>query len=134
MRIIDEKVLFEDNEYEYPFSNIIKIRLTQYSGYTIKCSVISDGIRKIITFHDIIFEISRYQKIRNKIYETHIKVDKLGISIISDNRIENKKKCLDYMRNEILYLLIKDIYLYSKIMVSDSSYKMSFSLNLMIFK
>ena len=30
------------------------------------------------------------------------------------------------MRNEILYLLIRDIYLYSKIMVCDSSYKHEF--------
>ena len=32
MRIIYEKVLFEDNEYEHPFSNIIKIRLTRILG------------------------------------------------------------------------------------------------------
>ena len=128
MEILDEKVQFEGNDYEYPFSTIIKIRLSKYSGYTIKCNVISDGMRKIISFQDVICDVSTYLMIQNKNYETHIKIEKLGISIISDNRIAFTNKDNDYKRQEIIYIIFEDIYLYSKIRVSDSSTKNEFQI------
>ncbi len=114
LEIYEDKIIMNKRIIlTYPSSEIIHLRTSQYGGFVLKLEVSTDGMRKIIKLKDIIYDVYKFSDKTGHEVEMHLKIEKLGISIISDNRNINKKRN-EYNRYEICYLVLKKIYYYSK--------------------
>ena len=103
-----KKIKLDFNKLKLPIEKIIDL----LDSNKIKIEIIYDGIKKIIKFSDfnnnkIIFDdkndINNNLIINNEI---NIKINQLGISLISDNKKNSSN------RNEIFYITFKNIHFY----------------------
>ena len=114
IEIFDDRIVINKKiTLNYPGSQILQLRTSKYSGFALKLDVSTDGMRKILKFSDIIYDVYKFSDKKVHILEIHLKIEKLGISIISDNRNINKKRN-EYTRYEICYISLNNIYYYSK--------------------
>ena len=97
----------------YPYEELIHIYNNYYFGQTVKLSISTDGEKFIIKIFD---EENTNQQISHKIEEMefHTEIQKLGISIISDNTYTNchGKTFSDYNRIELCYLTFENVQFY----------------------
>lgn len=97
----------------YPASDLIDLKTSMYSGFTIKAKISTDGMRKSIIFTDIVHDVKKITNDLTTLFELNLRIEKFGISIISDNKnLEAKKD--KYRRYEAVYLTFKDIMFYTK--------------------
>ena len=105
----------DDNKQKtpYPYEELIHIYNNYYFGQTVKLSISTDGEKFIIKIFD---EENTNQQISHKIEEMefHTEIQKLGISIISDNTYTNchGKTFSDYNRIELCYLTFENVQFY----------------------
>jgi len=116
-KIFEDKIALDSknpNEFTiYPATDIIQLRTSLNKGIVVKMKISTDGMKKTIKFGDIINEVIKLNSKKMDILEINLKVERMGISIISDNKNLNKKRS-DYRRYEIIYIVLKNIYYYSR--------------------
>ena len=122
--ILDDKVAYVEKDYQtyqkYPLETIIKINKTRYSGVEFKFGIDFDGSKTVITMRDITEDISEVKDSSiTTVTECNIHINKLGLSLICDNQHIRQKNEM-YERNEICYITIDDIILYSRNELKDN--------------
>ena len=123
-KILDDKVAYVEKDYQtyqkYPLETIIKINKTKYSGVEFKFGIDFDGSKTVITMRDITEDISEVKDSSiTTVTECNIHINKLGLSLICDNQHIRQKNEM-YERNEICYITIDDIILYSRNELKDN--------------
>ena len=125
-KIFEDKIALDKekpNEFTiYPATDIIQLRTSLYSGFVVKMKISTDGMKKTIKFDDIINEVIKLNSKKMDIVEINLKVERMGISIISDNKNLNKKRS-EYRRYEIIFIALKNIYYYCKSTYQSDSVK-----------
>ena len=116
-KIFEDKIALDSknpNEFTiYPATDIIQLRTSLNSGFVVKMKISTDGMKKTIKFNDIINEVIKLNSKKMDILEINLKIERMGISVISDNKNLNKKRS-DYRRYEIIYIVLRNIYYYSR--------------------
>jgi hypothetical protein len=130
--ILDDRIIIDGEGLVYPVNDIINIKKDSYSGYLVKMEIFTDGMKKTIRFtdHKLINVFNKevalnYNPNENSKYhvtEVNLKIQKLGISLISDNRFIAKKNS-SYNRYEVIYIVLNDIYYYNRTQVGDDESK-----------
>ena len=108
-----EIIKVDNKNYPLPF-----FRRYELNGNRFRMEIQNDGIRRIIRFIDLAERNDKNEKKGKKIFELNIKIEQIGISLITDNRFSNilkgKNYSHSYQRNEILYMTLKDVQSYFK--------------------
>ncbi len=110
----NKKIVYSEN---YPLDKYIYLKKDNYSGKNFNLKIEIDGNKIIIKITDIkkedIIDIisNNYLGIKNTI-EFNLQINRLGLSIIGDNRHLKTKKI--YMRKELCYITFFNIILYIK--------------------
>ncbi len=112
--------LNNEEEIIYPVKKLLKLKSQEELCVSLK--ILSNATRKRIIFSNTIEEVQKLDLIWSHAI-LNIKVDRLGICFISDNRHIAVRNIKAYRRYEILYILLKDIIYYSKYQNIDGSYK-----------
>ena len=127
--ILQNKKNFESIE-KYPFNENITLMKNKFQGISFNISFIFNGNRVIIKIENVssdkIKEIKNREILitKNRI-ELNVHINRLGISVIGDNKYLNKKdKKKEYKRQEILYLTLDNIIFYTKIEERENNEKL----------
>ena len=119
IKIFDDKIIINNKKtFSYPVKQKIQLKTSMYGGFVLKLDISTNGMRKIMKLSDTIYDVFKFSDKKVSIVEIHLKIEKLGISIISDNRNINKRR-KEYNRYEICYIVLKNIYYYSKKTLTD---------------
>ena len=125
----------EKETKKYPYEEIINIYNNYYFGQNIKLSISTDGERFIIKIFD---EDNNKQKISQKIEEMEFQaeIQKLGISIISDNTYTTcgGKTFSNYNRIELCYITFEKIQFYYGTESTEENYKNRIQLKFKFFE
>jgi hypothetical protein len=128
----ERKSLINQNSMQkvYPASDLIDLKTSMYSGFTIKAKISTDGMRKSIIFTDIIHEVNKITNDLTSLFELNLRIEKFGISIISDNKnLEAKKD--KYRRYEAVYITFKEIMFYTKKQIVGEEIKSDMQLKIL---
>jgi hypothetical protein len=130
--ILDDKIIIDGEGLVYPVNDVINIKKDSYTGYLVKMEIFTDGMKKTIRFtdHKLIDVFNKevslnYNPNENSKYnvtEVNLKIKKLGISLISDNRFISKKNS-SYNRYEVIYIVLNNIYYYNRTQIGEDESK-----------
>ena len=118
---------FPKKTSSYPYEEVIKITNDLYSGYTLKLNIDNEEGKFNIKITDYIIKnltTDADSLYLSKEYVINIYIERLGISIIGDNRDFNKRiksntgEVLTYNRSELCYITLENILMYNKRLVA----------------